>query len=87
MFHTFEELLKAVARPLGKHPILFSMPFPIWHSLARVVETLPGPLLSRNQVELMEVDTVPSLGMPGFDAFDIAPQPIAHTLNQILARR
>jgi hypothetical protein len=25
-------------------------------------------------VELMEVDTVPSLGMPGFDALGIAPQ-------------
>jgi NADH dehydrogenase len=48
---------------------------------------LPGPPLSRNQVELMEVDTVPSLGMPGFDALGIVPQPIEHTLNQILARR
>jgi NADH dehydrogenase len=56
--YTFEELLKAVAEQLGKHPILFSIPFPIWHSLARVMEMLPGPPLSRNQVELMEVDTV-----------------------------
>jgi NADH dehydrogenase len=85
--YTFEELLKTVAERLGKHPILFSMPFPIWHSLARVAEMLPGPPLSRNQVELMEVDTVPSLGMPGFDALAIAPHPIEHTLNQILARR
>jgi len=85
--YTFEELLKAVAERLGKHPILFPMPFPIWHSLARVAEMLPGPPLSRNQVELMEVDTVASLGMPGFDALGIAPQPIEHTLDQILARR
>jgi hypothetical protein len=41
--------------------------------------------LTRNQVELMEVDTVASAGMPGFDVLGIAPQPIEHTLIQILA--
>jgi len=34
----------------------------------------------------MEVDTVASAGMPGFAAFGIAPQPIEHVLEQILAR-
>jgi hypothetical protein len=48
---------------------------------------LPEPPLTRNQVELMEVDTVASAGMPGFAALGIAPKPIEHTLNQILARR
>jgi uncharacterized protein YbjT (DUF2867 family) len=85
--YTFEELLKAVAERLGKTPILLSLPFPIWRSLARVAEMLPEPPLTRNQVELMEVDTVASAGMPGFDALGIAPKPIEHTLNQILARR
>jgi uncharacterized protein YbjT (DUF2867 family) len=85
--NTYEELLKAVADRLGKGPILFSVPFPIWHSFARIAEMLPGPPLSRNQVELMEVDTVASAGMPGFDALGIAPQPIEHALEQILARR
>jgi NADH dehydrogenase len=85
--YTFEELLKAVAERLGKTPILLSLPFPIWRSLARVAEMLPEPPLTRNQVELMEVDTVASAGMPGFDALGIAPQPIEHTLSQILARR
>jgi NADH dehydrogenase len=85
--YTFEELLKAVAERLGKTPILLSLPFPIWRSLARVAEMLPEPPLTLNQVELMEVDTITSAGMPGFDALGIAPKPIEHTLNQILARR
>jgi hypothetical protein len=72
--YTFEELLKVVAERLGKAPILLSLPFPIWRSLARVAEMLPEPPLTRNQVELMEVDTVASAGMPGFDALGIAPQ-------------
>jgi hypothetical protein len=74
--HAFEELLKAVAERLGKAPILFSLPFLIWRSLARVAEMLPEPPLSCNQVELVEVDTVASAGVPGFGALGIAPQPI-----------
>ena len=84
--YTYEELLKAVAERLGRRPILFSVPFPVWHLLARIAETLPGSALSRSQVDLMEVDTVASAGMPEFAAFGIAPQPIEHVLEQILAR-
>jgi NADH dehydrogenase len=83
--YTYEELLKAIAERLGKRPILFSVPFPMWHALARIAETLPGSPLSRAQVDLMEVDTAASAGMPGFAALGIAPQPIEQTLEQILA--
>jgi len=86
LVYTYEELLKAVADRLGKKPVLFPVPFPIWHGLARIGEMLPGSPLSRNQVELMEVDTVASTGMSGFDALGIAPQPIEQALEQILAR-
>jgi len=84
--YTYEELLEVVAHRLGKKPVLCSVPFPIWHSLARIAEMLPGSLLSRNQVELMEIDTIPSAGMPGFDALGIDPRPVEHVLEQILAR-
>jgi len=32
----------------------------------------------------METDTVASPEMPGFDAFGMAPQPIAHALEKII---
>ncbi len=83
--YTYKELLKAIAGRLGKRPLLFSVPFPMWHALARIVEMLPGSALSRTQVDLMEVDTVASAGMPGFAAPGIAPQSIEHALEQILA--
>jgi uncharacterized protein YbjT (DUF2867 family) len=83
--YTYVELLKTVAERLGKRPILFSVPFPIWRSLARIAEMLPGSALSRSQVDLMEVDTVASAGMPGFAALGIAPRPSEQTLEQILA--
>jgi uncharacterized protein YbjT (DUF2867 family) len=84
--YTYEELLKVLVHRLGKKPVLFPVPFPIWHALALFAEMLPGSPLSRSQVELMEVDTIASAGMPGFDALGIAPRPIEHTIEQILAR-
>jgi uncharacterized protein YbjT (DUF2867 family) len=83
--YTYKELLTEVADRLRKRPILVPAPFPLWHILARIAEMLPGAPLSRNQVELMETDTIASVGMPGFDAFGIASQPIAHVLEKILA--
>ena len=84
--YTYEELLKMLAHRLGKKPVLLPVALYIWHALARIAEMLPRPPLTRNQVELMEIDTIASAGMPGLDALGIAPQPIEHALDQILAR-
>jgi NADH dehydrogenase len=84
--YTYEELLKVVAHRLRRKPILFSVPFSMWHALARIAEVLPGAPLSRNQVELMEVDNVASEGMPGFGALGITPQPIEYALEKIILR-
>ena len=78
--YSYRELLAEIAARLGKRPILVSVPFTLWHLLARI----PGAPISRNQVELMETDTVASVDVPGFDAFGMAPQPIAHTLEKIV---
>jgi uncharacterized protein YbjT (DUF2867 family) len=83
--YTYRELLIEVADRLGKSPVLAPVPFPLWHILARIAEMAPGAPLSRSQVELMETDTIASAGMPGFDAFGVAPQPIKRALEQILA--
>lgn len=84
---TYEELLRAVADRLGKRPALFSVPFTAWHGLAWIAERLPVSPLSRSQVELMEMDTVASPGLPGLEALGIAPTPMEAALEQILAKR
>jgi len=78
--YTYRELLAEIAARLGKRPILVPVPFTLWHLLAWI----PGAPISRNQIELMEADTVASPEVPGFDAFGMAPQPIAHTLEKII---
>ncbi|MGB7917169.1 MAG: complex I NDUFA9 subunit family protein, partial [Rhodomicrobium sp.] len=64
-----------------------SVPFTAWHGLAWIAERLPVSQLSRSQVELMEVDTAASPGLPGLEALDIAPTPMEAALEQILAKR
>jgi hypothetical protein len=37
--------------------VLMRMPFAFWNALAGVAEMLPQPPITRNQVELMQIDT------------------------------
>jgi uncharacterized protein YbjT (DUF2867 family) len=64
--YSYEEFLRAVAHQAGLAPLQVPIPFAIWHAMAWASEILPGPLLTRNQVELMQIDTVSSQEMPGF---------------------
>ena len=84
--YTYEDLLRTIGDRLKRRPILVPVPFAAWHALARMAELLPKPGLTRNQVELMEIDTAASTGMPGFGALGIAPLPIDHVLDQIAPR-
>ena len=66
---------------------VFPLPFATWHMLARIAELLPTPPLTRNQVDLMRIDTVGSASMPGFEVLGISPQPLEQVLQAILSRR
>jgi NADH dehydrogenase len=43
------------------------------------------PLLTRNQVELMQIDTVSSPDMPGFAELGISPHSIETVLQKMLS--
>ena len=45
--------------------MLVRTPFVIWDALAGLAEMLPRPPLTRNQVELMQIDTTASENLPG----------------------
>jgi hypothetical protein len=73
-----------IARRLGKKPILVPMPFGLWHALASVAEMLPEPPITRNQVELMQLDSVASPGAPGFGDLGISSTSLEDTLPAIV---
>lgn len=85
--YTYEEFLRAVARQAGLRPILVPVPFAAWHALAWAAEMLASPPVTRNQVELMQVDNVPSPQMPGFEELGISPHPAEEILAEMLRHR
>src|SRR5262245_31427793 len=80
---TYEDFLRSVARDAGLRPFLVPLPFGAWHVLARIAENLPRPPVTRNQVELMEVDTVTASHMPGLRELGITPQPVRQTVRDL----
>jgi uncharacterized protein YbjT (DUF2867 family) len=82
--YSYEELLRTIARIAGLRPVLMRMPFAFWNALAGVAEMLPQPPLTRNQVELMQIDTTASESLPGFRALRILPRSLEDELQAIL---
>ena len=82
--YTYEELLRTIARAANVNRLLVPMPFAAWHALARLTEVLPGAPVTRNQVELMEIDTVASADVPGFADFGISPRAMEEVLQSVL---
>jgi NADH dehydrogenase len=84
--YSYEEFLRAVAHQAGLAPRLIPIPLTVWHALARASEMFPSPLLTRNQVELMQIDTVSSPEMPGFVELGISPHSVEAMLQEMLSK-
>jgi uncharacterized protein YbjT (DUF2867 family) len=82
--YSYEELLRTIARTAGLRPALLRMPFAFWDALAGVAEILPHPPLTRNQVELMQIDTTASDNLPGFRVLGISPRSLEEDLEAML---
>ena len=83
--YSYEEFLRAVAHQAGIAPRLVPIPFAVWHALTWASEILPDPPLTRNQVDLMEIDTVSSPEMPGFSELGITPHSVEAILQRMLS--
>jgi NADH dehydrogenase len=81
--YSYHELLRAVGHHAGHAPLLIPIPFYVWHAVARISEMLPHPALTRNQVELMQIDTMASPEMPGFGELGITPQSVEAVLETL----
>jgi uncharacterized protein YbjT (DUF2867 family) len=85
--YSYEQFLRAVAHQAGLAPLLIPIPFAVWHALAWASEIVPGPPLTRNQVELMQIDTVSSPETPGFVELGISPHSVEAILKKMLSNR
>jgi uncharacterized protein YbjT (DUF2867 family) len=82
--YSYEELLRTVARAAGLRPVLMRTPFALWDAVAGLAENLPRPPLTRNQVELMQIDTTASDNLPGFRELGISPRSLEEELEAML---
>ena len=82
--YSYEELLRTIAREAGLKPILIPVTFTAWYVLAWFAEILPNPLVTRNQVALMQVDNISSPHIPGFEELGISPQSVEDIFQQML---
>ena len=82
--YSYKELLRTIARSANVKPVLVPVPFAAWQGLASIAERLPGAPVTRNQVDLMRIDTVASPDQPGFAALGISPRSMEEVLENIL---
>ncbi|MCB9957060.1 MAG: complex I NDUFA9 subunit family protein [Rhodospirillaceae bacterium] len=71
--YTFKELLKIVLHETRRHRALVSVPWGMANLQARVLQLLPKPPLTRDQVTLLKSDNVLSGGQPGLAELGITP--------------
>ena len=84
--YSYEELLRTIARIAKLRPMLMRMPFAVWNTFAGLAERLPQPPLTRNQVELMQIDTTATEKVPGFRSLGISPRSLEDELEAMLGR-
>jgi uncharacterized protein YbjT (DUF2867 family) len=82
--YSYEELLRTIARTAGLRPVLVRIPFAFWDAVAFLAEILPHSPLTRNQVELMQIDTTASDSRPGFRLLGILPRSLEEELKTML---
>ena len=85
--YSYDDFLRTAAHKAGIKPILIPFPFTAWHALAWFAEMLPSPPVTRNQVELMQVDKVSSPEMPGFGDLGISAHSVEEILQEMLRLR
>jgi NADH dehydrogenase len=83
--YSYKDFVGIVARQAGFAPILIPIPFAVWHALAWASEILPDSLLTRNQVELMQIDTVSAPEMSGLVELGISPHSVEAILQKMLS--
>jgi uncharacterized protein YbjT (DUF2867 family) len=82
--YTYRSLLEVIAQSLAKKPLLVPVPFDLWRMFAVAAEMFPQPPITRDQVELMQIDNVVSLDSPGFAELQISPRSLEDVLPAIL---
>jgi uncharacterized protein YbjT (DUF2867 family) len=81
---TLREILAYIVAQTGRRRALARIPFRVAEMLGAVLEKLPAPQLTRDQVKLLRRDNVVSAGAADLRSLNIEPTPIEAVVPQYL---
>ena len=84
--YTFKAILEYILRTIGKKRALVPLPFGLAAMKAAVLEILPRPPLTRDQVKLLQTDNIVSPGAKTFADLGISPTAVEIVVPEYLAR-
>jgi NADH dehydrogenase len=84
--YSFAELMRRLLDNLGRRRMLVPLPFPIASLMGSVMQCLPNPQLTADQVKLLKRDNVVSDNAKGLDALGITPTSVEAILPTYLDR-
>jgi NADH dehydrogenase len=74
--YSFKQLMALMLAEIGRRRLLLPLPWAIADLQAAVLEKLPLPLLTRDQVRMLKRDNVVAAGAPGFKELGIEPKTV-----------
>ena len=84
--YSFKELMELMLSVMHSKRVLMPIPFPLASLQAAVLELLPNPLLTRDQVRLLREDNIVSNDSLSFKELDIIPTELESILPSYLSR-
>jgi len=83
---SYAELLMMIGDAVGRRPVLIPVPFALWHAAGFAAEILSASPITRNQIELMQIDNAAAPDAPGFATLRISPRPLEELLPQMVRK-
>lgn len=84
---SFKEILDYILATTGRRRLLLPVPWGLATAKARLLQLMPKPLLTVDQVRLLQTDNVVAPDAPGLAALGITPTPLAAVAPSFLAPR
>ena len=84
--YSFAELLRLMLTEIGRKRLLLPLPFPLASLMGAVMQCLPNPQLTADQVRLLKRDNVPSAGSAGLADLGITPTGVEAIIPTYLDR-
>lgn len=84
--YSFADLMRLMLHEIGRNRVLMPLPFPIASLMGSVLQCLPSPQLTADQVRLLKRDNVPSAGSVGLTDLGITPTSVEAILPTYLDR-